>query len=48
MGYAFINFIDTKYIRMFYEDFNGKRWEKFNSDKVESYSLDDSFYRFAF
>ena len=36
MGYAFINFIDAKYIKSFYLEFNGKKWEKFNSDKVFS------------
>ena len=45
MGYAFINFIDTKYIRMFYEDFNGKRWKKLvtNGKKI---NLDNFFFQF--
>eukprot|EP01017_Pseudomicrothorax_dubius_P007661 TRINITY_DN12406_c0_g3_i7.p1 TRINITY_DN12406_c0_g3~~TRINITY_DN12406_c0_g3_i7.p1 ORF type:complete len:446 (+),score=90.55 TRINITY_DN12406_c0_g3_i7:81-1418(+) len=34
IGYAFINFVDTRFIRRFYEELNGKRWEKFNSEKI--------------
>jgi hypothetical protein len=34
MGYAFINFIDTKYIKFFYELLHGKKWPHFNSEKV--------------
>lgn len=34
MGYAFMNFIDTKYIRLFYEQLHGKKWPHFNSEKV--------------
>jgi len=34
VGYAFINFIDPTSIVTFYEDFNNKKWEKFNSEKV--------------
>eukprot|EP01017_Pseudomicrothorax_dubius_P035042 TRINITY_DN4863_c0_g2_i2.p1 TRINITY_DN4863_c0_g2~~TRINITY_DN4863_c0_g2_i2.p1 ORF type:complete len:218 (+),score=54.48 TRINITY_DN4863_c0_g2_i2:187-840(+) len=34
VGYAFINFIDTRFIRPFCEEFAGKRWEKFNSEKI--------------
>jgi len=34
MGYAFINFIDSVYIYDFFKRFNGKGWEKFNSDKI--------------
>lgn len=34
VGYAFINFIDCKNIVSFYEEFHGKKWEKFNSEKV--------------
>ena len=33
MGYAFINFIDTKFIREFYLAFSGRRWDMFNSEK---------------
>jgi hypothetical protein len=34
LGFAFINFIDPMYIILFYDVFRGKRWQKFNSDKV--------------
>lgn len=34
VGYAFINFIDSKTILSFFEEFNGKKWSKFNSEKV--------------
>jgi len=34
VGYAFINFISTSSISSFYNKFDGKRWEKFNSEKV--------------
>lgn len=34
VGYAFINFIDPLSIPTFYEEFNNKKWEKFNSEKV--------------
>jgi len=33
-GYAFINFTNTKFIKDFYLEFNGKKWEKFNSEKI--------------
>jgi len=36
VGYAFINMISTAHIIPFYEAFNGKKWEKFNSEKVAS------------
>ncbi|GAB2280771.1 hypothetical protein Dimus_015397 [Dionaea muscipula] len=36
VGYAFINMIDPRRIIPFYETFNGKKWEKFNSEKVAS------------
>ncbi|CAN6485596.1 unnamed protein product [Victoria cruziana] len=36
VGYAFINMIDAMQIIPFYEAFNGKKWEKFNSEKVAS------------
>ncbi|GAB2220354.1 hypothetical protein Droror1_Dr00008001 [Drosera rotundifolia] len=36
VGYAFINMIDPSHIIPFYETFNGKKWEKFNSEKVAS------------
>ena len=34
VGYAFINFISTTDILPFYEEFNHKKWDRFNSDKV--------------
>jgi len=34
VGYAFINFVEPKYIKDFYHEFNGKKWEKFNSEKI--------------
>lgn len=34
VGYAFINFIDPISIPEFYKEFNNKKWEKFNSEKV--------------
>lgn len=36
VGYAFINMTDPQYIIPFYKTFNGKKWEKFNSEKVAS------------
>ncbi|MQM06118.1 hypothetical protein Taro_038943 [Colocasia esculenta] len=36
VGYAFINMVSPSYIGSFYEAFNGKKWEKFNSEKVAS------------
>ncbi|KAH7866028.1 hypothetical protein Vadar_014435 [Vaccinium darrowii] len=34
VGYAFINMIDPLQIIPFYKAFNGRKWEKFNSEKV--------------
>jgi hypothetical protein len=34
VGYAFMNFLDPIFILKFYEEFHGKKWEQFNSDKV--------------
>lgn len=34
LGFAFINFVDAFHIVSFYECFRGKRWRRFNSDKV--------------
>ncbi|KAF5741217.1 protein MEI2-like 4 isoform X10 [Tripterygium wilfordii] len=34
VGYAFINITDPSLIVPFYQAFNGKKWEKFNSEKV--------------
>uniref|UniRef100_A0A0D9WBR0 RRM domain-containing protein n=1 Tax=Leersia perrieri TaxID=77586 RepID=A0A0D9WBR0_9ORYZ len=36
VGYAFINMTDPQHIIPFYKTFNGKKWEKFNSEKVAS------------
>lgn len=36
VGYAFINMVSPQHIITFYEAFNGKKWEKFNSEKVAS------------
>ncbi|KAG2303881.1 hypothetical protein Bca4012_062844 [Brassica carinata] len=36
VGYAFINMLSPDLIIPFYEAFNGKKWEKFNSEKVAS------------
>ncbi|KAL3638299.1 hypothetical protein CASFOL_017670 [Castilleja foliolosa] len=34
VGYAFINMVYPSHIITFFEAFNGKKWEKFNSEKV--------------
>nr|GMD80762.1 protein MEI2-like 4 isoform X1 [Ipomoea batatas] len=36
VGYAFINMTEPSLIIPFYQSFNGKKWEKFNSEKVAS------------
>lgn len=36
VGYAFVNMIDPLHIVPFHQAFNGKKWEKFNSEKVAS------------
>ncbi|XP_065872486.1 protein MEI2-like 4 isoform X2 [Euphorbia lathyris] len=36
VGYAFINMVDPQQIVPFHKAFNGKKWEKFNSEKVAS------------
>jgi len=36
VGYAFINMTSPSHIIPFYQAFNGKKWEKFNSEKVAS------------
>lgn len=36
VGYAFINMTNPQHIVPFYQTFNGKKWEKFNSEKVAS------------
>ena len=34
MGFAFINFVDLKFIKPFYNKFFGKKWRRFNSLKI--------------
>ena len=34
VGYAFINFKGLRELCTFYSNFNGKKWEKFNSEKI--------------
>lgn len=34
VGYAFINFKELKLIKPFFEQFNNKKWAKFNSEKI--------------
>ena len=34
VGYAFANFIHTKFILEFYKEFNGRRWDRYNSEKI--------------
>ncbi|XP_047312412.1 protein MEI2-like 4 [Impatiens glandulifera] len=34
VGYAFINMIDPLHIIPFYKAFNGRKWDKFNSEKM--------------
>lgn len=34
VGYAFLNFIHTSYIKSFYKEFHGKKWKKYNSAKI--------------
>ncbi|URE08616.1 RNA recognition motif 2 [Musa troglodytarum] len=36
VGYAFINMLSPVHILNFYQAFNGKKWEKFNSEKIIS------------
>ena len=33
-GYAFINFVNPLYILYFYETFNGRKWDQFESNKI--------------
>ena len=40
LGFAFINFIDPMHIVYFYDTFRGKKWQKFNSEKVKFIILD--------
>jgi hypothetical protein len=34
LGFAFINFVDPLHILNFYYTFRGKKWPRFNSDKI--------------
>jgi hypothetical protein len=34
VGYAFANFIHTKFIVEFYREFSGRRWDRYNSEKI--------------
>ena len=34
LGFAFINFVEPFHIILFYELFRGKKWKKFNSEKI--------------
>jgi len=34
LGYAFINFVDCFHIISFFEMFRGKKWKRFNSEKI--------------
>jgi len=34
VGYGFANFIHTKFILEFHEEFNGRRWDCYNSEKI--------------
>ncbi|CBI33084.3 unnamed protein product, partial [Vitis vinifera] len=36
VGYAFVNMIGPLHIVPLHQAFNGKKWEKFNSEKVAS------------
>jgi hypothetical protein len=35
LGFAFINFIDPMHVIAFYDKYRGKKWKKFNSEKVK-------------
>jgi hypothetical protein len=35
LGFAFINFINPMHIILFCEIFKGKKWARYNSDKVK-------------
>lgn len=34
VGYAFVNFVHPLFILDFYQEFNGRRWAKYNSPKI--------------
>jgi hypothetical protein len=35
LGFAFINFVDPMHIIYFFDLYRGRKWKKFNSDKVK-------------
>jgi hypothetical protein len=35
LGFAFINFVDPLHIVQFYDTYKGKKWKRFNSEKVK-------------
>jgi hypothetical protein len=37
LGFAFINFVDPMHIVHFFDTFKGKKWKRFNSEKVKFY-----------
>lgn len=39
VGYGFINFLNTSYLCQFYQNFQGKKWAKFRSEKVNQYFI---------
>jgi len=34
LGFAFINFVDPMHVIHFYDSFRGKKWKKYNSEKI--------------
>lgn len=34
VGYAFINLIDVQFVQKMYQKFHGKKWPRFNSEKI--------------
>jgi len=34
LGFAFINFVDPMHVVHFYDCFKGKKWKKYNSEKI--------------
>lgn len=34
LGFAFINFVESFHIILFFELFRGKKWKRFNSEKI--------------
>lgn len=37
VGYGFINFLNTSYLLKFYYIFEGKKWQRFRSEKVKPF-----------